>query len=300
MNLYEISNISNLTLFKNAVAKGLKMCHIDGETSPELDALYGNKHRFISHENVLLETRVTSVVILDDSKEKEERWTWDFKDKISITYNKDGSPRVTGGGDDRKMMKAIRDRLEDFDLVIAQNGDRFDLPVFQERLAILGLPPLRNIITLDTLKLSRRSFRTHSHSLDAQAKKLGFGGKDKQDMSDAIATMLNHPEKSKIRLDYNARDVHLLKKIFWRLCDYYNFSQMTINMLKLFLKDDKIYCVKCAARRQKKFGVEVVYGLVWNEGRSNEYKEKGLRCKNCFHQFKIKAGQDVSKLKIGK
>ena len=282
MNLYEIANISNLTLMKNAIAKGLKVGYCDIETSPELSLNYGVKKVFIGHDNIVVPTKITSVVILAEGSKKAKKFKWEHPGKLEVSAAPDGSVRYTGGGDDSKFLRKVKEELNKFDIIIMQNGDRFDAPLLQDRLCDLKLPPLRNLITLDTLKLSRRSFKRSHHSLDSQSKRFVGGGKDKQDMADAIAVFLGHKQTEEERLAYNVKDVFLTQKIFWRQLDYYNLPQTFINLLLLYLKEQKPYCVKCAARRQKRFEVEQTMVYFKSGGKGKRYQ-----CKRCSHHWPI-------------
>lgn len=284
-NLYEIGNVSNKTLVQNALDRGLRLGFLDGETSPNIAAVYGNWGVNVTHKNILAGRRVTSIVLQNEKDLKLLKLEWEKPGAVTISADKSKKIHVKGLGDDSALLRTVRDEIDKYDIVVAQNGDRFDFPVLQHRMMLLGLPPMRNVITFDTLKASKRSFLPDGgHSLDAQSSELGYGNKDKQDMDDCILTMLGHPEVSKGRLNYNVKDVELLRKVFWRKLDYYNLNQAFINMLMLFLKETKPYCVKCAARRQKKFDVAKTMITFQTSGR----REKRWQCKNCFHHWAIK------------
>lgn len=89
--------------------------------------------------------------------------------------------RLTGkeaaAGDDRRIVKGLADMIRAADVVVAHNGDRFDLPKLNARLAVHGLDPLGNVKSIDTLKLARSGFKFASNRLGELANTLGIEGK---------------------------------------------------------------------------------------------------------------------------
>lgn len=265
MNLYEISNVANLTLLKKAIKKNFKLAYLDIETSPYLSYHYGVKKLFIQPCQIQEHTKITSAVFMWEYNQKPIVLQWKYK---------------KGGGDDTELLEELVTLMNKADLIIMQNGDRFDAPVIQERLADLRLPPLKNIITFDTLKASRRSFMKAHHSLEAQARQYGKLGKIKQDMEDAIAVAKGNVKAQKARIVYNVRDVTEMRDIMLRQFNYYNLPQKFLNTLKIFTNEDKPYCVKCASRRQSRF--KVVPVMVKN---NHGIPIKKLECQVCKYRW---------------
>ena len=67
---------------------------------------------------------------------------------------------------DFKVVSALWKLLDQADIVIAQNGDQFDIKKFNARAVIHGLPPVNCFKSTDTLKESRKVFSFTSHSLE--------------------------------------------------------------------------------------------------------------------------------------
>lgn len=67
--------------------------------------------------------------------------------------------------DDTDLVCQVHDLLSHVDILIAHNGQRFDLPKIKARMALLGLPPLPPIKVLDTLLLNRKAFGFTSQKL---------------------------------------------------------------------------------------------------------------------------------------
>lgn len=78
--------------------------------------------------------------------------------------------------DDAKLVVAIRDELERYDLMVAHNGRLFDVPMLNARLAKAGERPLKTHFFLDTRwYLNSASMRLGSAKLENAQKYFGLG-----------------------------------------------------------------------------------------------------------------------------
>lgn len=277
MNLFERGDVSNLTLLKKAIKKNLKLAYLDIETSPYKSYHYGTIKQFISYDQIEEFPKITSAVFM---------WEFDLKPMIFEWKYENGS------GDDSELLKELVPIMNKADLIVMQNGDRFDAPVIQERLADLGLPPLKNIITFDTLKASRRSFKKSHHGLDAVSRQYKYGGKIKRDWEKIIAVAKGDKRAQKEDVIYNKKDVTDMRKIMFRLFNYYNLPQRFLNVLKQFTHEDKPYCLKCASRRQSRY--KVIPVMVKNKA---GIPVKKLECQICKYRWTPRKELDRNKKK---
>ncbi len=67
---------------------------------------------------------------------------------------------------DRALVKQLRDHLCEFDILIAHNGVRFDVPFIRTRLAKWRLNPMPDIKIVDPCQLARNKLRLSYNSLD--------------------------------------------------------------------------------------------------------------------------------------
>lgn len=79
--------------------------------------------------------------------------------------------------DDSATCKAIAKALEDFDIIVAHNGHRFDLPFLRTRLGKWGLKPLGDPKILDPVKIARNKLRLSYNSLERVGEHFGYQGK---------------------------------------------------------------------------------------------------------------------------
>lgn len=78
---------------------------------------------------------------------------------------------------DRPLLEAFSKVLEEADVVVAHNGDKFDMPWINGRLLYHRLPPMPRVVMQDTCKIAREAFKLNFNSLDYLAKYLGLSGK---------------------------------------------------------------------------------------------------------------------------
>jgi DNA polymerase elongation subunit (family B) len=117
--------------------------------------------------------------------------------------------------DDRELVEGLAEMVRAAGLVVAHNGDKFDIPVLRTRAVMLGLEPLGPVQSIDTLKLARSSFRFSHNRLDYLAKQLLGTGKMPTGGFDLWRRCIHGDEAALKRMErYNRRDVVLLEQVF--------------------------------------------------------------------------------------
>jgi len=79
--------------------------------------------------------------------------------------------------DDKDLCCVLRELLDAADIVIAHNGDAFDIKKINSRLITNGFKPPSPFKTIDTLKAARRAFKFDSNKLDNIGRYLDEGRK---------------------------------------------------------------------------------------------------------------------------
>jgi predicted RNA-binding Zn-ribbon protein involved in translation (DUF1610 family) len=121
---------------------------------------------------------------------------------------------------DYQLTKKIWEIFDQADVLIAHNGDRFDIPKVNARFAYWKLPPPSPYKTVDTLKIAKR-FGFISNRLHELGKHLGYGGKLVHTGWDMWEKCMNGDMKAwKHMIEYNKRDVVLLEKIYLHFLPY--------------------------------------------------------------------------------
>jgi len=119
---------------------------------------------------------------------------------------------------DRLLVSDLHRVFTDADIVIAHNGDNFDIKRANARFVFHGLTPPPTYKTVDTLKLARRSFRFDSNRLDSLARYLGLGRKLATQGKNTWLGCMNGDMKAwKTMTSYNKHDVELLYEVYMKL-----------------------------------------------------------------------------------
>lgn len=177
----------------------MKIILWDVETAPLIVTSWGLFKPFLSHEN-----------IIEDSSLICAAWKTYGEKEIESTAINIATPR-----NDLKVVKTLRAALASADVLVGHNGDKFDLKVFNARLACHGLDPLPPIKTIDTLKVARKYFRFTSNRLDYLGQFLKVGRKIPTGYKLWLDILLhNNADALAKMMKYNKQDVALLEGVY--------------------------------------------------------------------------------------
>jgi len=131
------------------------------------------------------------------------------------------SDRLTGreakNEDDSRIVKNLWNLLNEADIVIAHNGDRFDVPNMNTRFIVNGLPPTAPYQTIDTVRVARRQFGFTHNNLNALARVFGFESKLETNFQ-LWKDCVNGEERALREMEvYNNEDVRLLEEVYLKI-----------------------------------------------------------------------------------
>lgn len=119
---------------------------------------------------------------------------------------------------EKQLLRKLHKLLDDADIVIAQNGDSFDIKKINARFIVHRFNPPSPYRTVDTLKVSRSVSSFDSHSLENLGNDLDEGEKIKHRGIDMWWGCMNGNNKDWHDMKrYNKKDVDLLARIYLRL-----------------------------------------------------------------------------------
>jgi hypothetical protein len=168
--------------------------------------------------------------------------------------------------DDILVVSALHALMDEADVVVAHNANKFDNRVAFERFLMHKMPPPSPFKTVDTLQASRRFFKNSSNSLDNMCKKLGIGGKSSVKHSDLWRNCVNmHTGSWDAMKKYNKRDITMLEGLYERLRPFIT-NHPNLNM---FTKQDG--CPKCGSRKVQRRG----------KAKSNVATYNRIQCQSC-------------------
>lgn len=123
--------------------------------------------------------------------------------------------------DDFPIVEKLWHLFNEADVIIAHNGDRFDVPKSKTRFIIHGLPPPTPYQTVDTKKIAK-GFGFESNKLDELGRQLGLGRKLEtggQRLWDGCRD--GDPKAWQLMKKYNKQDVVLLEQVYLKLRGWY-------------------------------------------------------------------------------
>lgn len=117
--------------------------------------------------------------------------------------------------DDKQVVKALWKLLNEADIVVAHNGDQFDIKKSNARFIEHGLKPPKPYKSIDTKKIAKQYFRFDSNKLDELGRHLGLGRKLQTGGHKLWQDCIKGDKKAwRKMVEYNIQDVKLLEKVY--------------------------------------------------------------------------------------
>ena len=231
-------NMNNYKPFKEEVETGAKILILDIETAPIRAKVWGIWNQNISIDQIGQDWFMMT-------------WAakWLFEDKVY-------SAKLTGKEalkqDDKRIVKGIWQMLNEADIVVAHNGDKFDLPRLNTRFIVHKLNPPLPYQSIDTLKHIKRQFAFTSNKLDFVNRILELPRKVKTDGFILWDKCYIGDEKSLAKMEeYNINDVRILEDTYLRLRPWIKPHPNT----GLFILDEKeCRCPSCGSNKLEEQG----------------------------------------------
>ena len=151
--------------------------------------------------------------------------------------------------DDLRVVSTIWDLMEEADIIIAQNGDKFDIRKINARFLSNGFSgPPSSYQTIDTLKQSRKIQSPGSHKQDELAKQFKLTRKKKTDRELWVRCYYGEQEALDYMFEYCKGDTETLEGVYLYLRPW-----MTSHPnLALFCDSNMEICNHCMAVVDKK------------------------------------------------
>lgn len=116
---------------------------------------------------------------------------------------------------DYLLCKALRKVLDKADIVIAHNGDRFDIKKINGRFFLNNILPAQPAMSIDTLKIARKFLGLDSNKMGDICEALGIGKKLATRGKDTWLGCIDGDQKAWKEMEaYNIHDVDLLVEVF--------------------------------------------------------------------------------------
>lgn len=239
-----------------------KVLVMDIETAPILAYVWG-----IWDQNVGLNQIESDTYVLSWSA----KWLDDPPNKIMYMDQRDAKNME----DDSRIMKGIWGLLDEADIIITQNGKKFDERRMNTRFIMHGMKPPSSYKHIDTLSIAKKKFGFTSNKLEYMTDKLCVKYKKLKHAKYAGFTLWRECLKGNMDAwkemeKYNKHDVLSLEELYHKLSPWDN----TVNF-NVYNPGKPTVC-KCGHTHFKKNGYDYT-----KTGKFQRYV-----CKSCGHETK--------------
>lgn len=177
-----------------------KILLVDVETAPLLVHSWELWQPRLTHENIVRDTSLICVAA---------KWLGKRVYCLSV------DPKTPT--DDRELCKSIYPVLQEADVLVGHNLERFDRRVLNARFLFHGMKPLPPVQVVDTLKIARKHFRLTSNRLDYLGRYLNVGRKLKTDFGLWLKVLAGDSSALDRMKKYCSKDVDLLHDVYLKL-----------------------------------------------------------------------------------
>jgi len=182
-------------------------------------------------------------------------------------------------GDDAAVCQKLHEVLSDADVIIAHNGDSYDIKFAETRMLAHGLRPLPPIPSIDTLSVARKRFLFNANNLDYLGHYLGVGRKKSTEKGLWLKVLQGDRAAIRKMVAYNKQDVALLERVFLKLRPY------VANHFNRHLSGED-GCPRCGSQRVQSRGVHRAVSRVYQR----------YQCQDCGGWFRRVKPETVKSL----
>jgi DNA polymerase elongation subunit (family B) len=215
-----------------------KIIVVDIETSAMLTATFSLYPENIGHNNIVQDWFIICAAWKELGSKKVE------------------SIAITKPGDDKAVVKKLREVLANADIIIGHNYNSFDRRKVNARLIYHRLPPLPQVHIVDTLREIKKVAVFSSHRLDYLSKHLLGAGKMETSAGLWLRAMNADKKAIKEMVSYNKIDVVRNEEVYTIIKPYLKSHPHTGAMMGL---DRHLSCPKCGSLHFEKGRTKLRY-----------------------------------------
>lgn len=244
-----------------------------------------------------LKQKISKIIFLDIETAPSIGYVWGKWDQnvldfiqdgylLSFSYKVAGQTHVTTRGlpdypetwakdmtDDSALLDDLWQVLDKADIIVAHNGDAFDLPTIRGRMLERGFNPPSPYQTVDTLQHARKQFKFKSNKLDDLCRDLGIGRKLPHTGFNLWQQCMKGDKASwHLMKRYNRRDVLLLEELYYRFLPWLKTHP---NINRDIFDGDFERCIRCGSKNIKLDGFRF----------TNLRKKDQIHCLSCGGWF---------------
>lgn len=217
---------------------GAKVLILDIETAPIRAYVWG-----VWNENIHMNAIQSDYFILTWAAK------WLFEDKV---YSGKLNPNEVSNQDDHRIMMGIWRLLNEADIVIAHNAEKFDIPKLNSRFIINDIEPPLPYQVIDTLKHIRRKFSFTHNKLDYVNKILKLTRKSETNGFELWERCMKGEREALNKMEeYNINDVRILEDLYLTIRHWITPHP---NMGLFILDNKQSRCACCGSEKLKDTG----------------------------------------------
>lgn len=184
-------------------------------------------------------------------------WAAKWLGKREVMFQSTGGRGADKVRDDKPILGALRDLLDEADIVVAQNGKRFDVRKINARLIQHGIKPPSPYRVIDTMLVAKKYFAFTSQKLAWTSQILTDATKDKHKKYPGFELWqecLKDNPGAWIEMEkYNKRDVRVTEKVYLKVRPWIDQHPN----LGVYNDGERPMCPKCGSTHVIKGGNRV-------------------------------------------
>jgi DNA polymerase elongation subunit (family B) len=197
-------------------------------------------------------------------------WKWLGESKISVMSQRNHT--------EKQLATHLAALMNESDIIVAHNGDNFDLKKSRVKFLQHGIKPPAPSKTVDTKKVAKSRFAFNSNSLNDLAETLKLGKKVNTGGFELWEGCMRNDKSAWALMEkYNKQDVDLLEKVYLKLRGW-----MTNHPNMALIKDIAIGCPSCGSEEIQSRGYSI----------TAKTRRRRLQCQSCACWFQ--AGKEFS------
>lgn len=223
-----------------------KVLFLDIETAPAQGFFWGH----VYETNVIKVNRPAFLLSY--------AWKWMGEKKIHFKSLRDYPLYKENLENDYYLLRDLRDLMDESNVIIAHNGDKFDIRVIQGRFIRYGIKPPSFFRTVDTLKVCQSQFKIESNRLNFVADYLGIGRKLPHTGLDLWERCMQGQDAAWDMMGrYNKHDIFLLEGVYDVIRPYIkNHPNLNLYTMPVPVDNEPVPpCPTCQSTHTKKRGI---------------------------------------------
>lgn len=242
---------------KHRIPQGLRIATLDIETTPILAYVWGLFKQFVGLNQIVQDWSILS-------------FSYKWLDEKRVHHHYTGGRGVKKVRDDSELLKELWKVLDQADIIIAQNGVRFDVKKINARFIQAGMPPPSPYKVIDTMLAARSIAAFTSNKLAWLSEVLTNAPKDEHKNFPGFELwtecLADNPKAWAEMRKYNNQDIRATEEVYLKLRPYI----IGHPNVAAYNDSNEVQCPKCGSIKLQQRG--------WAYTQSGAYRRYSCAC----------------------